>query len=87
MIDSSASICCSRLLLDAIQFGNAVFQRIGRLVDALDALQPALQLDLVLADLGFHRRHDRPQPDFGILVGMLEGTAHLDRHFLEELSG
>jgi hypothetical protein len=45
-----------------LQFLDALFQRVGRLVDALDALQPALELDLVLADLNLHRRHDRLQP-------------------------
>ncbi|MPN40782.1 hypothetical protein SDC9_188321 [bioreactor metagenome] len=54
-------------------------------MNALDAFQTALQLDLVFANLRLHRRHHRAQPDFGIPVGVLEGATHLDCDFLEEL--
>jgi hypothetical protein len=43
-------------------------------VDALDAFQPALQLDLVFAHLGFQRRHDGAQPVVDIAVDQLEGA-------------
>jgi hypothetical protein len=53
-------------------------------VDALDALQPAFELNLVLANLDLHRCHDRLQPRFGVTVGVFEALAHLHRHLLEE---
>ena len=66
------------------QLLDPVFQRVGCLMDALDAFQPALELDLVLANLRFHRCHDRFEPGFGIPVGALEGAAHLNGDFFEE---
>ena len=54
-------------------------------MDALDALEPALELDLVLAHLGLERRHHRAQPLLDVAVGEFEGLARLYRHGLEEL--
>ena len=53
-------------------------------MNSFDAFEPPLELDLVFANLGFHRRHDCLEPGFGVAVGAFESAPDLQCDLLEE---
>ena len=64
------------------QFAHAIFQRVGGLVDALDAFQPPFQLQLVFAHLGFQGGHDGTQPVVDVPIDQFECAPDLRRGML-----
>lgn len=65
------------------QFVDALFQRVGRLVDASDAFQAAFQLILAFPDLRLDRRGQSLDPGFGLAVEDFKKPPHLIGDFVE----
>ena len=53
-------------------------------MDALDAVKASAQLNVVLAYLGFQRRHDCVEPAFQIAIGDVVDVLDADRDRLVE---
>src|SRR3546814_19300869 len=85
--DLEVGLLCLDTFLDRLQFADAVFQRIGSLVDALDAFKAAAQLQLMLAHLRFHWSNHGLEPVLNITIGNLINMYHPAGQRLEKLRG